>query len=272
MAHVLLPTDLSENSLNAATYALRLFGAEGNHFTLLHVLAPSVSMEGVDVSTDMLIAREATEGLRAFAERVAGSVPVPYGALSTMIEHGELPRTIRNMTDGDAPPTIVVMGTQGASGLQEVLIGSNTADVIKHGGLPVLAVPNGTTYTSPKRILLADDAGPMERSTLAPLLDIARWSQSEITIVRVVNDATTVEHDTDDTPYDLLLGAIPHTHHYMGNENVHAALNAMADQSDAQLVVLVHRQRGIFDGLFHRSTSARMVMHTHVPMLVLQQR
>ena len=37
--HILIPTDLSPNALNAALYALELYGAEGNTFTLLHCYA-----------------------------------------------------------------------------------------------------------------------------------------------------------------------------------------------------------------------------------------
>ena len=272
MAHVLLPTDLSDNALNAAIYAVRLFGEEGNKFTLLHVLAPSMSMEGADVSTELQLAEIATEGLAAFSKRLSLGLAGLKPSITTAIEHGILSTVVKHFHEDEDPPAMVVMGTQGASGLQEVLIGSNTADVIKHSGLPVLAVPNACSYTSPRRILLAEDAGPIEKATLKPLLDIARWSQGEVTIVRVLEEGASADTDENDSPYDVLLGAIPHTHRYLHGDNVQATINSMADQGDTDLIALVHRQRGIFDGFFHRSTSARMVMHTHVPMLVLQQR
>ncbi|MBK6549167.1 MAG: universal stress protein [Flavobacteriales bacterium] len=49
------------------------------------------------------------------------------------------------------------MGTQGASGVKEVFMGTNTADVIKHSRLPVLAVPEQARHTGSTRIVLADD-------------------------------------------------------------------------------------------------------------------
>ncbi|MBK7298778.1 MAG: universal stress protein [Flavobacteriales bacterium] len=68
-----------------------------------------------------------------------------------------------------------------------------------------------------------------------------------------------------------MLGAIPHSFHSISGENVSKALHDMADQSDADLVVVMHRQRSMFAQLFHRSTAAKLAMHTHIPMLVLQQ-
>ena len=272
MAHVLLPTDLSDNALNAATYAVRLFGDEGHTFTLLHVLSPSMSMEGVDVATDLQLARIAAEGLTAFSTKLSKALAGMKPSLATVIEHGVLSTVVKRFRDDANAPALVVMGTQGATGIEEVLIGSNTADVIKHSGLPVLAVPHECTYTSPRRILLAEDTGPIEKNTLKPLLDIARWSQGEVTIVRVLNEGASEDTDANDSPYDVLLGAIPHTHQYLHGDDVQGTINALADQGDTDLIAIVHRQRGIFDGLFHRSTSARMVMHTHVPLLVLHQR
>jgi nucleotide-binding universal stress UspA family protein len=73
------------------------------------------------------------------------------------------------------------------------------------------------------------------------------------------------------TIFDTLLGAIPHSFHYTSSENVIKALHELADQSDADMVVVIHRHRGLFDQLFHRSTATKLAMHTHIPMLVLQQ-
>jgi nucleotide-binding universal stress UspA family protein len=187
-----------------------------------------------------------------------------------LCEHGDLPNVIARLKHEEEPTELVVMGTQGASGLKEVLMGSNTADVIKRGGLPVLAVPENAEYRSPKRIILADDGGPVEKGTLQVLVDIARWSHAEVMIVRVVSEDDAEGTDEGGSIYDNLLGAIPHSHHFISGENVNTALHDMADQSDADLVVVIHRQRGLFEQLFHRSTSTKLAMHTHIPMLVLQ--
>jgi nucleotide-binding universal stress UspA family protein len=88
--------------------------------------------------------------------------------------------------------------------------------------------------------------------------------------VRVVNEETSVDEGAGSI-YDSLLGAIPHSFHYISEENVTKALHDMADQNDADLVVVVHRHRGLFEQLFHRSTASKLAMHTHIPMLVLQQ-
>jgi nucleotide-binding universal stress UspA family protein len=270
MAHILLPTDFSTNALNAARYAINLFGTEGNTFIVLHSYMMPRSSASTMLSMDDVLAREAQESMDLFLARMQEEFGSLKPALSGVCEHGDLPNVVQRFAKDAVPPDAVVMGTQGASGLKEVLLGSNTADVVRNGHLPVIAVPENNTYRAPKRIILADDGGPVNKETVKLLLDIARWSQAEVLIVRVVNEDTAVE-EGGNTIYDTLLGAIPHSHHYLSSDDVIKALHDMADQNDVDLVVLVHRQRGLLDQLFHRSTASRLAMHTHIPMLVLQQ-
>lgn len=271
MAHVLIPTDFSSNSLNAALYAIQLYGAEGNVFTVLNSYMLPRGAASTMWSIDDLLAKESIEGVNIFVSKLNEELPNMKPELRIASEHGDLPNVIARFAADAEAPELVVMGTQGASGLKEVLMGSNTADVIKRSELPVLAVPENSRYRSPRRIVLADDGGPVDKGTIKVLLDIARWSQAEVMIVRVINEETTIETGSSTSVYDTLLGAIPHSHHYISAENVNTALHDLADQSDADLVVVIHRQRGLFEQLFHRSTATKLAMHTHIPMLVLQQ-
>ncbi len=271
MAHILIPTDFSTNSLNAALFAIQLYGAEDNVFTILNSYMLPRGAATTMWSIDDLLAKESAEGLDIFMSKLQEELPHIKADLRVASEHGDLPNVIARFLDDPEPPELVVMGTQGASGLKEVLMGSNTADVIKRTDMPVLAVPEQARYRSPRRIVLADDGGPVDKGTVKVLLDIARWSQAEVMIVRVVNEDTTVETGSSASVYDTLLGGIPHSHHYISGENVTTALHDLADQSDADLVVVIHRQRGLFEQLFHRSIATKLAMHTHIPMLVLQQ-
>lgn len=271
MSHILIPTDLSDNALNAASFAVQLFGDEGSRFTLLNCFVAPTSSVSPMWNVDALMAQEAHDGVSRFADRLRGALPSVRPELTTVVEHGPLPQVVAGYAAEADRPTLVAMGTQGASGLKEVLLGSNTADVIKAGHLPVLAVPEKAAYRSPKRIVLADDGGPVDRSSAQVLVDIARWSKAEVMIVRVVNEETMVEPGAADARFDEILGAIPHSQHYLSGENVMTALHDFADHNDADLVVVLHRQRGLFEQLFHRSTATKLAMHTHIPMLVLQQ-
>lgn len=269
MAHVLIATDMSANALNAAIYGIRLYGTEGNRFTLLNTFRSPPTSTDLPVMPDPT-AQLSVEGLESFAGQLLEQLPEPTPDLATISAYGALSQVLQEMCEGPEPPDLVVMGTHGTSGLERLLMGSTTASVIRNVALPVLAVPAAASYQDPERIVLADDGGPVERGTLKVLLDIARWSRSEVMIVHVVPEGRDAE-ETFGGEYDKLLGAIPHTFHSVSGDDVLVALNDLANQRDTDLAVVVHRHRGRIEQLFHRSVSTELALHTHTPLLILQQ-
>jgi nucleotide-binding universal stress UspA family protein len=270
VARILLPTDFSRASLNAVRYGIRLFGAEGNRFVLLNTYMMPRGGASTMWNMDEMLAREAQAGVSAFADAVRKEFPGEHLELEAVCEHGDLPNVVdRYLTDTE-PPTCVVMGTQGASGLEEVLFGSNTAAVIKQGAFPVLAVPRDTAFREPQRIVLAHDGGPLNEPVLRPLLSIARKHGSEVRIARVVNEASPAEPGAQDKAMADLFADMRHSSQFVSSEDVEAALCELAIKADASMLVVLHRKRGIFTGLFKRSLSAALAMHTNLPLLVLQ--
>ncbi|MBL7952098.1 MAG: universal stress protein [Flavobacteriales bacterium] len=271
MAHVLIATDLSAHALNAAVYAVKLYGIEGNSFTLLNTFQTPPSGPDLLSSPGDLAPQLSAEGLEEFAARLHEALPDGTPDLSTVTAYGALETVLRDMATDEQRPDVVVMGTHGITGMERVLMGSTTAAVIKGGHLPVLAVPREARYTDPKRIVLADDGGPVDRQALKVMVDIARWSRSEVMIVHVVPEGRSTEDELGDIGYDIHLGAIPHTYHSVSGDDVMVAVNDLADQSDADLMVVVHRQRGLIEQLFHHSVATELALHTRIPLLVLQQ-
>lgn len=271
MAHILLPTDFSGNSLKAAQYAVQLFGVEGNTFTVLNTYMLPRGAASTMWSIDDLLAKESHEGVELFTKRLREDPLLANAELVAACEHGDLPNVVQRFSEDPEPPALVVMGTQGASGLKEVLMGSNTADVIKRGGIPVLAVPQDTPNKLPQRIMIADDGGPVDPEATDILLHIARASKAHVMVVRVSTSDTEGQEASEDSAYAARLGDTPTSYHNISGENVHAALNELADKSSVDIIVVLHRQRGMFEQLFHRSTATKLAMHTHIPMLVLQQ-
>src|SRR5690606_28009368 len=52
---------------------------------------------------------------------------------------------------------LVVMGTQGATGAEQILFGTHTVHAIKRVKCPLLAIPSGFPFKSPVNILFPTD-------------------------------------------------------------------------------------------------------------------
>lgn len=271
MANILIPTDFSDNALNAAVYAIRLFGTEGNQFTVLNCYNMPHGRAGGFRNFDDMLAEDSEEGLVTFLGKLKERLPGLSPQIETVSEQGLLVDVLLRFEADPVPPDMVVQGTQGATGLKRILVGSNTAAVIMHSRTPVLAVPEEADLTTMHHIMLLDGGGTLEKKTLAPLVDIASRSGSDVSIVHVKGEGASDKDRESLTDYSALLPGIQHTRHTVSGGNIMQALNDLVDSSKADLVVAVHRRRGLFESLFKRSMSTRLVMHTRTPVLILQE-
>ncbi|HRO98891.1 MAG TPA: universal stress protein, partial [Flavobacteriales bacterium] len=121
MSHILIPTDFSDNALNAATFAVQLFGDEGNRYTLLNCYVAPTSSVSPMWNVDGLMAQEALDGTSQFADKLRVALPGLQPELSTAVEHGPLPQVVGSYAAEADRPVLVAMGTQDASGLEAVL-------------------------------------------------------------------------------------------------------------------------------------------------------
>jgi nucleotide-binding universal stress UspA family protein len=179
MAHILLPTDFSDNALHACAYAGGLFGAEDNVYTLMHAYidaAPSISTwPGM---ADELY-KASVAGMGTWAERARALPELEGAVVRTEVMYGILPDVLNGLAE-EKRGDIVVMGTQGSSGSD--LLGSNAGAVVKHSKVPVLVVPNKAVPKPVKRIMYAEDDRHVEVTGSRMLLDIALRTKAEVVL------------------------------------------------------------------------------------------
>lgn len=259
MQHILLPTDFSGASFNAATFALQLYGNQEAEYTLLNVylkLAYSNALYPPVINTE----RESRNALRRAGRRFrkqAGKV-----RLSLRSTFSPLAQAI-NKVDAAKPVDMVVMGTQGEGNYG--LVGRNTGRAVTSATLPVIAVPAQWKPVVLNRILFADDGLDDSTESLRPLLWIAKSTGAHITVLHVGVGA-----GAQQKRLGAILGGIPHAFATVEPGEVVAALERIVAAEGIDLVAVVRRQRSFWHRLFQGSTSKHMALHTTVPLLVLR--
>ena len=267
MAHILLPTDFSDNAFQAGTYAVRLFGTEDNVFTLVHAymdVAPSTD-PWPGVSEEFY--KAAMDGMSEWAERVKSSKDFIGAEVRSEVLYGPFPDML-NQIGKEKAADIVVMGTLGSAGAG--FLGSNAGEVVKRSILPVLVIPDKADQRPVARILYADDDRRVEVAGTRMLLRIALLTKAEIVLAHVLKDADDVPDPELVAMHEELFQAIPHRFTSAEGSDIAAAIDLLADQEKADMVAVVHRHSGFLEGLFHTSTAKRLALYTNLPLLVLQ--
>jgi nucleotide-binding universal stress UspA family protein len=136
---ILVPYDFSDTSGQAVRHASAWADALGASLTLLHIVEPVVYPEfyAVDVMSDEMmdrLAAGAEEALDKAAAELTG------GEVATEVATGKAARAIVNFADPDTYD-LVVMGTRGLSGLEQVLLGSVAESVLRRSRIPLLSIP-----------------------------------------------------------------------------------------------------------------------------------
>lgn len=139
MKKIIVPVDFSEHSefaLEAAASLAQKFNAE---LIVLHMLELSNAI--ISSASDAL-SQEAIYYLKIAEQKFDSFLDKPYlegVKLTPVVKHFKVWSEVNDVAE-EHLADLIVMGSQGASGIKEVLIGSNTEKVVRHAEIPVLVI------------------------------------------------------------------------------------------------------------------------------------
>lgn len=141
LKRILCPTDFSEPSEHALTYAISLAQQYGAVLYLLHVIEPLTPVPGIEMGP-VLMYDERPDLLQQVHELLDEMVPEDIKAkieIKPLIRRGapflEIIRTAR-----EEEIDLIVIATHGRTGLSHVLLGSTTERVVRKAPCPVLSI------------------------------------------------------------------------------------------------------------------------------------
>lgn len=167
---------------------------------------------------------------------------------------------------------LVVMGIKVKGELEQVLLGSHVHRAIEKIERPVLVVPVNAELRTPDKVLLVTNFYESQNKVAlqrlktylgkldAPLVIIHKLLKKENREETEKLAAGLVESLKEFSPQ---LNIIDDENHLAEN------VNRLATEHDASLVISLHKKRGFFSRIFHRSTTKYLAWHSRVPVLVL---
>ncbi|MBL0044400.1 MAG: universal stress protein [Flavobacteriales bacterium] len=90
MAHLLLPTDFSDQSLKAATLAIDLFGSKGNQFTLVHSYNAAGLADPLVPGALPDLHKIHSDGLEEFEQKLRSKCDLASAKVNSIVAFGPL--------------------------------------------------------------------------------------------------------------------------------------------------------------------------------------
>lgn len=275
MLSILLPTDFSQNSENAITYALELFKNENCKFHFLHCYPPVIFSYEYQIEKGLIgkdihkiLQQESKEKLYEFA-------------LTLMRKHGNKQEFEIEVVKGFLPDRIsktvsssnidiIVMGTKGETDSERVVFGSNTTQVINKRCCPIIAVPDDYKFNGLDHILFPTDLNLEFKSRhLKPILKILNLHSSAMDVLHISLlglSSMQREHkkylEDQFADYKTKFNILEET-------NITEVIFDYQKNNETDLLVMINNKHMFFENLFFKPIISKIAMHLQTPFMVI---
>jgi len=264
---IILPIDFSENSKKALELSIFLAGRKHASITLVHVIElvyDFASQASIVLET---MHRDAESMMKKIIEEhQSTAIQFDY-----VIKEGKTSITVARIAD-ELKATLIVMGTQGASGIRKTLVGSTTVNTIKESTVPVLVVPEESNVAKIKKMTLALEFANHEEEFIDRIVVLSeKWGLG----LEFLHVQTSSGFRGDLSLLGLesyILKKYPklpvkiHTYYApIASEG----LDQFLEEHENGILVMCHQHKNLWDQILSESQSIKMAYHTHVPLLIM---
>ncbi|NVK28489.1 MAG: universal stress protein [Flavobacteriia bacterium] len=267
MKRIIFPTDFSESADKALEFAIDIAKKGGMEILLVNAYDLPYAQNVMSTSLIDIMRENSESGLKQLASKLeAQGVNVKHKSMM-----GNPIRVVKEITRKD-PDSIVVMGTKGASGIEEVLIGSNAASVLQSTNVPVLAIPADAEFEMIEKIVYCTDFRSNKNDrALRRLASLAKVFDAEVMILHIQQEGQADLASGQRHKFDHHLSEVKHSFHILKETNVEEAILNFTKEKNADMLALLTRKYGIIRGLFHSSLTNKVAFHSKVPILALHE-
>ena len=278
--NILLPTDFSENAYNAISYAIDFFEYKDCNFYLLHVNRIEGMLSGTEnyMPTTEVIEEIYTKPSRNKLRQLLKVISENHKAnkkhrFYTLTDNYFFLESIRKHVE-EKKIDIIVMGTKGASGLREYIIGSNAGDVITKVKCTTLVVPECAKYNDLKEIAFPSDFNlSYDINILQPLTDILKYAKGNLRIIHIQNkdvSLNTEQLNNKELLNDYFEEFKP-TLHFLTNKKVEDAIQCFVESRAVDMIAMVAKNLNYFQNILFHTKVEKITYHTDIPFLVLHE-
>ncbi|MBR9853309.1 MAG: universal stress protein [Algicola sp.] len=278
MKNILVPTDFSQNSIQALKYAQVLLSGMECNFYLLYVGTL------LDTGSDSESFQEKKGEPKTNTKKKLNDLVKETRKKSTegnhfffaLHEYGFfIPIIKRHLEEQDIH--LIVMGTKGASGVREKVVGSNAGDVITKVQCNTLVIPQQVDLSKPKEIAFPTDFNIFySLKILRPMVEMVHSGNAQLRIMNVLKDEDSLsEEQQKNKEYllDFMEETFPNAHsfHTITNQKVKPAIQCFVESREIDMMIMVAKNLNFIQQILFDSIVEQISFHTKIPFYVIHE-
>lgn len=277
MRKILIPTDFSENAMNALEFASELFKYEKCQFFIMHAYLDDIyadeslmTQQALDEVTK-IIKNKSEIQLEEILKHIKKLSPNPRHMHHMILSNSMLMDEADKIVN-DENIDIIIMGTRGKTNDRKLTFGSHTLQVLKYVQCPVLAIPENYKYTQPKHILFSTNYMiPYKRRELKLLCEIASSYRAEIDVLYISKSKTLSMRQQSNR--DFIKDELCKNKINFKRENDNHLTNTIYKyirENSIDMLVMVNTRHSFLENILFQSTIDKMSLYIDIPFLALQ--
>ncbi len=274
MKIIVVPTDFSPVSVNAANYAADMACVLNSNLSLIHVCAlPIATADGtVPAYPFEQLLSDAEKNIAELKERLltrtGGKIKI-----YTEVREGFIISELEEYCD-KLNPYAIVMGTERASGIERMLTGATTFSAMTQFPWRVIIVPDDAVFSGIRKIGLACDLKDVANTIpVGELKSLVKELHAEFHVLHIDSDggSFTSEEIAESAYLEEMFGDLHPIYHFMEGTDVEKTICEFAEKEDFDLLLVSPKKHTILNKVFHHSHSKRLVLQTHIPILSIHE-
>lgn len=273
MKRILVPTDFSDHAMYALKIAAQLAKEHDAELLLLNLLDLPTHMNdaisnGVNIPEVMLYLNKTNERLDDLLEQdFLQHVKVSAVAKIEKAFQGIVKYSAEHDVD------LIVMGSHGQSGFQDMIIGSNTEKIVRASNIPVLIIKQENFNFKSTNLVFASDFNNEIKNPFEKLVALAKILNAHLNLVMIntpnsFKSNLVAEKRMSDfmQDYDLKNFSL----HIYNDTNVEKGILNFANKVYADIIAVCTHGRTTFAHFFVGSISEDLVNHAPKPVLTFK--
>ncbi|MCB4798711.1 universal stress protein [Neotamlana laminarinivorans] len=275
MKNILIPTDFSENSLNAIRYAVNLYKDAVCNFYILHVEAEIDNSES-NLNNHSTVINVKKTSINRFLKDIVNQAKKEFTKnkkhhFFTIANNDSLINAIREQVLLKSID-LIVMGTKGVSGCTERTVGTNAGNVITKVKCNTLIVPENAKYVVPKKIAFPTDFSiNYNIDTLQPITQLINEYKSEIELLHISKkDLVLNESQQRNIEYlEDYFAETEHSFHFLTHKKMENAIEEFVISKQVGLITMLAKNLNYFQHILFHPLAKEISYYKNIPFLVL---
>jgi nucleotide-binding universal stress UspA family protein len=267
MKHIIVPIDFSEESANGLKMAIFYANQFKANLRMIYVEKTSSEIDRVNIGEEH---SKVTAGFEKIFKENKPKFHDP-SKFDYIIKKGKVYQEVVKEADALSNP-VIILSTHGASGFEELFIGSNALKIISASDKPVITVRHGAVSRDIKTIVLPIDSSLNTRQKVPYTALIASTFDAEIHVLGVCTSSSNdllkrLNSYSGQTCEYLVKQGVKHRSVTVTGKGMASSILEYADKVNADLISIMTEQSGSLSDFIIGTNAQQVISKSNVPVL-----